>query len=155
MKRSVVTHHKTAWWRSHRATSRWTAGKGLLRGSRRGGKRVARTTTMWLAAPLPPLQPDQKAVGQHHRDRVPMKPQPQAALVLIPAHFLFGLLVALFHRIPAMGIAGQLFQHRGGRQITPVGFPLLRLASRGPFAYQPAHVPLAIAGDAPALHGHE
>ena len=34
MNRSVVTHHSTAWWRSHRATSRWTAGRVWRRGTK-------------------------------------------------------------------------------------------------------------------------
>src|SRR5215831_3051331 len=127
MNRSVVTHHWTAWWRSHRATSRWTAGSGFLRESGRGGKRVAGATSAWLATPLLQLQPDQKAVGQHDRDRMPVKAEPQAALVLVPAHFPFGLLMELLDRIPPMGIPRQLFPRGGGRQVTPVVLPLLGL----------------------------
>src|SRR5262247_3180972 len=119
MNQSVVTHHCTAWWRSHRATSRWTAGNECLRGSGRGGKGVTWATSAWRAAPLLQLQPDQKAVGQHHRDGVPMKAGPQASLVLIPSHFSFGLLMELLDGIPSMGIPGQLFQPRGGRQVAP------------------------------------
>jgi len=85
MNRSVVIHRSTAWCRSHPATSRCTAGSVLRRNVGRGGNRVASATLPLVTASFPQLQPDQKAVGQHHRDRMPMKPRPQAALVLVPA----------------------------------------------------------------------
>src|ERR671932_1509427 len=96
MNRSVVTHHRTAWWRSHRATSRCTAGSVLRRYVGRGGNRVARATRSRVTALLPLFQPDEKAVGQQDGDRMAMKPHPQTALVLIPpqlplGHFMTGL----------------------------------------------------------------
>src|SRR5918911_536170 len=118
MNRSVVTHHCTAWWRSHRATSRWTAGSERLHGSGRGGNRVAGATLAGLAAALAHLQPGQKAVGQHPRDRVPVEAGPEAALVLVPSHLPFGLLMERLDGIPPMRIARQLLQAGRGRQIT-------------------------------------
>src|SRR5688572_17373676 len=107
MNRSVDTHHWTAWCRSHRATSRWTAGKARRRRSGRGGKRIAGATTLALTASLPQFQPDQKAVGQHDRHRMPMKAGPEAPLILIPPQLPLGFLVELLDRIPPMRIAGQ------------------------------------------------
>src|SRR5918999_1916738 len=112
MNRSVVTHHWTAWWRSHRATSRWIAGSVCRRRSGRGGKRVARATAPPGAAPVAQLHPDQEAVGQHDRDRMAMEARPQPPLILVPAHLTFGLFMGLFDGIPAVGLAGPLF-HRG------------------------------------------
>src|ERR671937_2858824 len=155
MNRSVVTHHCTAWWRNHRATWRWTAGSECLRRSGRGGKRVAWATPARLAAALPPLQPDQKTVGQHHRDRMPVEARPQPPLVLVPTQFPFGLLMELLHDMPPVGIARQLFQRGRGRQVTPGVFPLFGLALCGTLAQQPALAPLSVTGDAPALHGHK
>jgi hypothetical protein len=93
MNRSVVTPHWTAWWRSHRAPSRWTAGSGCLRGSGRGGKRGTRATSGGLAAALAQLQPDQEAVGQHHRDGMPVEARPQPPLGLVPPQFPVGFLM--------------------------------------------------------------
>src|ERR671933_2157297 len=107
MNRSVVTHQSTAWWRSHRATSRCTAGSVLRRYVGRGGKRVARATRSRVTALLPLFQPDEKAVGQQDGDRMAMKPHPQTALVLIPAQLARGLFLTRFNRLPPMGIAGQ------------------------------------------------
>src|SRR5918999_3876583 len=155
MNRAVVTHHCTAWWRSHRATSRWTAGSERLHGSGRGGNRVARATLAGLATALAYLQPDQKTVGQHHRDRVPVEAGPEATLILVPSHLPFGLLMELLDGIPPMGIPGQLFQCGRSRQIAPVALPLLRLALGGPPPDQPACVPLAVPSPPPAAHRHK
>jgi hypothetical protein len=130
MNRSVVTHHWTAWWRSHRATSRWIAGNVRRRRSGRGGKRIAGATAPSRSAPLAQLQPHQKAIGQHRRDRVAMEAGPQAALVLVPAALALGLLMALLDRVAAMGIGGQLLDGSRRRQVAPVAFPFFRLASR-------------------------
>src|ERR671914_442792 len=155
MNRAVVTHHCTAWWRSHRATSRWTAGSERLHGSGRGGNRVAGATLAGLAAALAHLQPDQKTVGQHHRDRVPVEAGPEATLILVPSHLPFGLLMELLDGTPPMGIPGQLFQCSGGRQSAPVALPLPRLASGAPLPDQPALVPLPVTGHPPAAHRHK
>src|SRR4029450_3324616 len=40
------------------------------------------------------------------------------------------------------------------RQGAPIGLALLRLATRGALAQQPAHLPPPVAGHAPAAHGH-
>src|SRR5215831_754436 len=155
MNRSVVTHHGTAWWRNHRATSRWTAGSECLRRSGRGGKRVAWATPARLAAALPQLQPDQNTRGQHHGDGMPMDTSPQAALVLIPAEFALGLFMTLLDRMPPMGHTSQLFQRGLRWQVAPRVLPLLRLAAGGPLPDQPAPVPLAVAGDTPTAHRHQ
>src|SRR2546428_1799641 len=89
MNRLVDTHQSTAWWRSHRATSRCTAGSARRQRSGRGGKRVAWATPVCVALALPQLQPEQKAQGQHHCGGMPVKAWPQAALILIPPQFLF------------------------------------------------------------------
>src|SRR5919201_913580 len=155
MNRSVVTHHCPAWWRNHRATSRWTAGSECLRRSGRGGKRVAGAPPALLAAALPPLQPDQNTVGQYHRDRLPVEARPHPPLVLVPTQVPFGRLMELLHGMPPVGIARQLFQRGRGRQVTPGVFPLFGLAWCGTLAQQPALVPLSITRDAPARHGHK
>jgi hypothetical protein len=85
MSRSVVTHHRTAWWRNHRATSRCTAGSVLRRYFGRGGKRAASALLPGVMVPFLHPQPDQEAVCQHDGHGMPMKPQPQPPLVLIPA----------------------------------------------------------------------
>src|ERR671914_1233159 len=115
MNRSVVTHQRTAWRRSHRATSRWIAGSECLRGSGRGGKRGTGATTTGLAVPLAQFQPDQKAVGEHDRHGMPVEARPEATLIVIPPQLSLGLFMKLLHRIPAMRIARQLLQRRGGR----------------------------------------
>jgi hypothetical protein len=57
-----------------------------------------------------PLEPDQEAVGQHHRDGKAMQAGPQSALVLVPPQLSLGLLRELLDAMTAMGIAGQLLQ---------------------------------------------
>ena len=64
---SVVTHHNTAWCRSQRATSRCTPGSCFRLRSRRRGKGVPGTPGATLVSSVLHLQPDQEAVGQHHR----------------------------------------------------------------------------------------
>ena len=56
MNRSVVIHHNTAWWRSHRATSRCTAGRARRQRSGRGGKRVAWATPFGMLVSLSKLE---------------------------------------------------------------------------------------------------
>jgi hypothetical protein len=55
--------------------------------------------------------------------------RPQSPLVLISAHFSFGLFMKLFDGIAPIGIPSQLFRHGRGRQIAPVVLRLLRLAT--------------------------
>ena len=64
---------------------------------------------------LPKLQPEQKTQGQHHRHRMPVEAWPQPALILIPAQFLFGLLMELLNGMPTMSISDQFLQRRRGR----------------------------------------
>src|ERR671936_1315910 len=149
MNRSVVTHHRTAWWRSHRATSRCTAGSVLRRRCGRGGKGVAWATLPPMTAPLPLFQPDQEAVREHDGHGMPMKARPQAALVLVPAQLPFGLLMKLLDRMPAMGQAGQLFKCGLRRQVAPELFPLLGLPPLGALSQHPALMPLPVTGHPP------
>jgi hypothetical protein len=95
MNRSVVTYHWTARWCSQRATSRCTADGERPRRSGRVEKGVAGTTSAWLVPPPLQLQPDQEAVGQHHRDGMPVEARPQSALVPVPPHLSFGLVMKL------------------------------------------------------------
>src|SRR5262245_38965091 len=150
MNRSVVTHQRTAWWRSHRATSRCTAGKVWRRGFGRGGARVACATPPRVMPLLPHRQPDQNAIGQHDRHGMPMKPPPQAALILVPAQLALGLCVELCNRMPPMGIPSQRFKGRVRRQITPEILALLGLPLGGTLPDEPAFVTGPIAGHAPA-----
>lgn len=154
MNRSVVTHQRTAWWRSHRAPSRWTAGSDRRPGSGRGGNSVAGATVAGRAATLAHLQPGQKTVGQPHRDGVPVEARPEAPLILVPSPVPAGLLMARLDDLPPRGVPGQLFQGSGGRQGTPVELALLQRASAGPLSDPPAHVPLPVTGHAPAAHRH-
>ena len=155
MNLSVVTHQSTAWCRSHRATSRCTAGRVWRRGVSRGGKRVAWATRPLRPAPLPPFQPNEKAVGQHDGDGMSMKPQPQAALVLIPAQLTLGLFMKPFNRMPPMGVPGQHFERGLRGQVAPEVFPLLGRPLGGTLPHQPACVAVPITGHPPTPHGHE
>ena len=74
--------------------------------SRSRGKRVAWATPPALSVSLPQLPLDQKAVCQHHGERMAVKTWPQPALVLFPAQLAFRLLMELLDGIPAVGIAG-------------------------------------------------
>ena len=83
---------------------------------------------------LSQLQPEQKAHGEHHGDRMPVKARPQPTLILVRAQFLFGLLVELLDRVAAMGIVDQLLQRGRGWQVTPIVLVLFGLprAARSP-----------------------
>jgi hypothetical protein len=111
--------------------------------SGRGGTRVAGATPTMRPVPLAQLQPDQEAIGQHHRGCMPVEARPQSPLVLIQAHFSFGLFMKLFDGIAPMGIPSQLFRHGRGRQIAPVVLPLLRLATGRTLSQQPSDMKLA------------
>src|SRR2546425_8788916 len=104
MNRSVDIHQSTAWWRSHRATSRCTAGSARRQRSGRGGKRGAWATPVCVALALPQRQPEQKAPGQHHGGGMPVNAWPPAALGLLPPPLLLGFLVTLLDRMAAMSI---------------------------------------------------
>jgi hypothetical protein len=153
MNRAVVTHHRTAWWRNHWATSRWMAGRERLRRSGCGGQQLTGASTPGLMVSLPPLQPDHKTVSQHCRPRMAVEARPQAPLVLIPPPLPCGLLVNLLDGKPAMGIAGHLFQGGGSRQMAPVVLPLLGLAPGGALPEQPPDMPPPVGRDAPAASG--
>jgi hypothetical protein len=149
MNRSVVIHHSSAWWRSQRATSRWTAGSVPRCRSGRGGKRVAWATPSGMVLSLPQLLPQQKAVGQHGADGMPVETRPPPPLVLVPTPFPLGLFMELLHRVAAMGHVHQLLQGGRGRQIAPVVLTLLRLSASGPLAQQPADAGLSWRRQAP------
>src|SRR5256884_8890478 len=155
MNRSVDIHQSTAWWRSHRATSRCTAGSARRQRSGRGGKRVAWATPVWVALALPQLQPEQKAHGQHHRDRMPVKARPQPSLILVPAQFLFGLLMKLLDGMPAMGVVDQLLQRGRRRQVAPIVLVFLGLPTSRSLPQQPADTGSTLRRDPPGAHGYE
>src|SRR2546428_817008 len=155
MNLSVDTHQMTAWLRSQRATSRCTAGSARRHRSGRGGKRVAWATPFWVTMALPEFQAEQKAQGQHHRDRMAVKTRPQPDLILIPAQLLLGLLMELLDGMPAMGSMYQLLQRGRGWQVTPIVLVFVRLPTGGSLPQQPADVGLTLRRDPPAPHGHE
>jgi hypothetical protein len=155
MKRSGVTHHRTAWCRNHRATSRWSAGSVRRRRSGRGGKRVAGATSVARSAPLAPRHPDQDAIGPHHRQRRPVAPTPPPALVVIPAQLPCGLFMARLDGVPPMGIARQLFQGRRGGQVAPRVLALFWLAACYPLPLPPATVSCPLGRRPPTPHGDQ
>src|SRR5258705_6303106 len=126
--------------RSHSLTRRWTSGSGTRRRSGRGGKNGTRPSAHFTLRPLPPFQPDQKTVAQHHREGVPMKPIPAPPLILIPAQFRFRFLMILLHPVAPMGILDQHGQGGVGGEITPEVFPVPGLASSGALPNQAASV---------------
>jgi hypothetical protein len=154
MHRSVVTHQSTAWCRSHGATSRCTAGSERRRHCRRGGKRVASATLRGMMGPLRPLQPDQQAIGQHDGHGVPMKPRPQAALILVPAQLALGLFMQLRDRMPPMGIPGQCCEGDIRGPVAPDRVPFLGRPLGRSLPHQPARVTVSVTGHPPAAHRH-
>jgi hypothetical protein len=148
MNRSVVTHHRTAWWRSHRATSRGTAGSVLRRWSGRGGNRVASATRPRVTMPL--FQPDENAGGQQDGHRMPMTPQPHATLVWLPAQCPFGLFMTRLDRLPPMGVPGQRFEGGIVGQMAPARLPLLGRPLGGTLPHQPALVTVPVSRHPPA-----
>src|SRR5712691_2250725 len=154
MNRFVDTHQNTAWWRSHRATSLCTTGSARRHRSGRGGKRVAWATPVWVGTALSQLQPDQKAHGQHHDDRMPVKARPQPALILVPAQLLFGLLMPLLDGVPAMGVVDQLLQRGRSRQVAPIILVFLGLPTRSALPEHPADTGCALRRDPPGAHGY-
>src|SRR5229473_687637 len=141
---------RTAAQRSHSLTRRWTSGGGTRRRSGRGGKSGPRPSAPCSLLPLPPFQPDQKTVAQHHRVRMPMKPVPAPPLILIPAQLRFGFLMILLHPVAPMGILDQHGQRRRDREVTPEIFPVPPLTASGALPNQPAAMPGTLAIDPPA-----
>lgn len=154
MNRSVVTHQSTAWWRSHLATSRCTAGRVRLRYGGGGGKRVAWATLPQVMAPLPRFQPHQEDIGQPDRHGLPMNPWPQAALVPIPAQFPRGLCIKLRDRMAPVGLPRQLYPRGLRRQVAPAIFPRFGLPLGRTLPHQPAAMLVPVTGHPPTPHGH-
>src|SRR5262249_47320288 len=139
--------------RSQSAMLRWRTGKGQRRRSRRGGKSAARSAPRALLPALLPLQPHQKAIGQHDGDGMAMKPFPEPALVLIPAQQLFSFFMILLHPGTTMDILDHDREGSMSREVTPIVFAVTRLAAPGPLADQPAEVGCPIPIHAPAAQG--
>src|ERR671932_839691 len=152
MNASVVIHQHTAWWRSHRATSRCTAGSVCRHRSGRGGKQIPRTSAPTSRLSLAPFQPHEKTVGQHHRDGMAVETRPQPTLIVIPPQFSLGLFMKLLDGMPAMGIGDQLLHWGRGGQVTPIVLMLLGLPTGGALAEQPADVSLSLRRDPPGAH---
>jgi hypothetical protein len=117
--------------RSHSLTRRWSCGSGRRRRSGRGGKSGPRPSAQLAALPLPPFQPHQKTIAQHHGDGVAMKAIPAPSLILIPAQLGFGFLMILLHPVAAVGILDHPGRRRGGREVTPEILPVALLAATG------------------------
>jgi hypothetical protein len=71
-------------------------------------RQLFEATLPGVTGPLLQLPPDQRAIGQHDGHGMPMRPWPQAALVLVPAQLPLGFFMKLFARMLPMGQAGQL-----------------------------------------------
>jgi hypothetical protein len=149
MHRSVVIHHRSAWWRSHGATSRCTAGSVQRCRSGRGGKRIAWATSSRTVLSVSQLLPEQKAVCPHRPARMPMKARPQPPLVLIPAPLTCGLCMALLDGLAALGNVHQRLPGRRGWQIAPIVRAFLRRPAGGPLPQQPANAGLVFRRQAP------
>src|SRR4029453_1824132 len=151
----LATNSRMAAIRNQSARRRWISGNEVRRRSRRGGKSTPHRSWASHLISFAPFQPDQETVTQHHQHGIAMKAMPQAALILIPAHFAFGFFMILFNPVAPMCIFDHLPQSRLRREITPKIFPVTRLA-RGPaVSNQPAEKPLSLAVDAPASYRHE
>ena len=84
------------------------------------GKSPTRASSMGSVLTLMPLVPDQIAVGQHHRHRMPVEARPQPAPVLVPAQEPLGLLVEQLHPMPPVGILHQPLQGDLRAEVAPV-----------------------------------
>src|SRR6516165_3516224 len=131
--------------RSHSLTRRWSSGSGTRRRSGRGGKSRPRPSAHCALLALPPFQPHQKTIAQHHCDGVAMKAIPASSLILIPAQLGFSFLMILLNPVAAVGILDHPGQRRGGREITPEILPVPVLAAAGALPQQPAYMAAAIA----------
>src|SRR3989442_4632825 len=110
--RSNSINSRMAARRSHSLTRRWTSGSGTRRRSERGGKSGPRPPAHLAALPLPPFQPDQKTIAQHHRDRVPMKAIPTPPLILIPPQLRLSFFMTLLNPLTTLCI----LDHHGDRK---------------------------------------
>src|SRR5262249_3975250 len=95
--RPVMNNSRIAAARSQSAMLRGRPGRGQRGRSGRGEKGAGRSAPRALLPALLPLQPHQKAIGQHDGDGMAMKPFPEPALVLIPAQQLFSFFMILLH----------------------------------------------------------
>src|SRR5215467_14511997 len=136
--------------RSHSLRRRWSSGNGRRRRSGRGGKSGPRTSAQLASLALPPFQPHQKTIAQHHCDGVAMKAIPAPSLILIPAQLGFSFFMILLDPMAAVGILDHPGQRRGGREITPEILPVPMLAPSGALPEQPAEMTGAIAIHPPA-----
>ena len=116
--------------RSRSTTWRWMLANERRRRSRRGGKKLARSASSRGVLPLPPFQPDEKAVTEHHQDRMAVKAMPQPSLVLIPAEQGFTFFMELFDPISTMGVFHHPGQRRRRREVAPEILPLAVAARR-------------------------
>src|SRR5213082_1006761 len=117
--RSNSINSRMAARRSHSLTRRWTSGSG------------PRPPAHLAALPLPPFQPDQKTIAQHHRDRVPMKAIPTPPLILIPPQLRFSFFMILLHPVATVRILDHHGQRRRGREVTPKILQVSVLAAAG------------------------
>src|SRR5215469_4101032 len=134
----------------HPLRRRWSSGNGRRRRCGRGGKSGPWTSAQLAALALPPFQPHQKTIAQHHGDGVAMKAIPAPPLILIPAQLGFGFLMILLHPVATVGILDHRGQWCGGREVTPEILPVSMLAATGALPKQPAHMAAAIAIHPPA-----
>jgi hypothetical protein len=148
MNRSVGTHHWTVWWRIHRATARWTAGRASRCRSGLGDDRALSGGGAGAAPARPrswrPASLSLRAGGNPSTGGLGTDPTPAPPW-----------LMALLDRVAAIRITSQLLQRGRGRQVTLGVFPPLRLPARGPLAQQPAHLALPVAGHPPTPHRHK
>src|SRR5215467_15267439 len=115
--------------RSHSLRRRWSSGNGRRRRSGRGGKSRPWPSAHPAALALPPFQPHQKTIAQHHGDGVAMKAIRAPPLILIPAQLGFGFLMILLDPVATVGILDHSGPRRGGREITPEILPVSMLAA--------------------------
>src|SRR5262252_1790339 len=117
--------------RSHSLKRRWSSGNGRRRRSGRGGKSGPRAPAQLAALALPPFQPHQKTIAQHHGDGVAMKAIPAPSLILIPAQLGFGFLMILLDPVAAVRILDHPGPRHGSREITPEILAVPMLAPSG------------------------
>jgi hypothetical protein len=120
------------------------------------GKTGRRATEMCVTATVSPLQPHQKAVGQHDRHCMAMEARPAPALVLIPAHLSFNFPMEQLDRIPAMGMPASSPKVAAAGRLLHVYFrssDCPRVA-RSPSSHPICRwAPLVMPQQRPAIHG--
>src|SRR3954452_2047283 len=121
---SRKTNSLAASWRSQSQIRRWTWGRGVRRGSARGGKTRRRSSGAGWLLPFAPFLPHQEAVGQHHADRVAVEAMPPPPLVLVPAQEPLGFLVVLLHPVPTVRVLHHRLQRHPRAEVAPVVPPL-------------------------------